>query len=167
MPPRPKRLQSSMIKRPSRKTLPTQASGNAGQARAKTLTRATKGTNQGLSSRARPVTPKGSVGRRLSSGEAPKIAKRPVGQIPNSRLRGATLPATAKKPITTLRGKAPPTPKTPPSGIGGTIGSNRQSAATGLYGTPKAVRGISPGERRKAGGNITANRSRSSGNKRR
>ncbi len=168
MPPRPKRLRSSMIKRTSRKTLPTQASKTATAARAKTLNRATKGTGRGLAARgvAGAVTPGGAVGKRLSRGEAPKIAKKPVGKIPNSRFRGSTLPATAKKPVTPMRGQAPPMPKTPPSGIGAALGSNKQSVTSGLR-TPRAVRGPAPGEQLKATRNITKNRSRSTGNKRR
>ncbi len=158
MPPRPKRLRSSMIKRTSRKTLPTQASKTATSARAKTLNRATKGTGRGLAVRG--------VGKQLSRGESPKIAKKPVGKVPNSRLRGATLPATAKKPVTPMRKMAPHMPKTPPSGIGAALGSNKQSAASGLR-TARAVRGTAPGEQLKAARNITANRGRSSGNNRR
>ncbi len=160
MPPRPKRLRSSMIKRTSRKTLPTKASKTASVARAKTLNRATKGTGRGLAARGvsgAAVTPAGAVGKQLSRGESPAVTKKPVGKVPNSRFRGATLPATAKKPVTPMRGVAPPTPKTPPSGIGATLGSNKQSAASGLR-TAKAVRGIAPGERKVTVRNTTTTR---------
>ena len=158
MPPRPKRPVRPV--RPVRPPLPAQAAPAAKVARAKTLNRATKGTGRGLAARGvsgAAVTPAGAVGKRLSRGESPAVAKKPVGKVPNSRFRGATLPATAKKPVTPMRGVAPPTPKTPPSGIGAALGSNKQSAASGLR-TARAVRGIAPGERKATVRNTTTTR---------